>query len=35
MGKYDSNNKLGGILYKLKVGKYLDKEAGIITKYVL
>ena len=30
MGKYDGN-KLGGILYKLKVGNYLDREAGIIT----
>lgn len=31
MGKYNSNNKLGGILYKLKLGKYLDNESGIIT----
>ena len=30
MGKYD-NSKLGGILYKLKLGNYLNDEAGIIT----
>jgi hypothetical protein len=30
MGKYNGN-KLGGILYKLKLGNYLDNEAGIIT----
>ncbi len=30
MGKYNGN-KLGGILYKLKVGNYLNNEAGIIT----
>lgn len=30
MGKYN-NNKLGGILYKLKLGNYLNDEAGIIT----
>jgi hypothetical protein len=31
MGTYNSSNKLGGILYKLKLGKYLDNESGIIT----
>jgi hypothetical protein len=31
MGKYNSNNKLGGILYKLKLGNYLNNESGIIT----
>jgi hypothetical protein len=30
MGKYDGD-KLGGILYKLKLGNYLNNEAGIIT----
>ena len=30
MGKYN-NSKLGGILYKLKLGNYLNNEAGIIT----
>lgn len=30
MGKYD-NSKLGGILYKLKLGNYLNNEAGVIT----
>lgn len=32
MGKYD-NSKLGGILYKLKLGNYLNNEAGIITGF--
>jgi len=31
MGKYNDNNKLGGILYKLKLGNYLNNESGIIT----
>jgi hypothetical protein len=30
MGKYQ-NNKLGGILYYLTIGNYLESEAGIIT----
>jgi hypothetical protein len=31
MGKYNDNNKLVGILYKLKLGNYLNNESGIIT----
>ena len=31
MGKYNKGGKLGGILYQLKVGNYLDYETGIIT----